>query len=249
MRQARFLINGSELQRNGKAVTTNDQGEFEFYVPRGVNTVQVVKDGHTFMNDGYLLDEEGDKYYNFERPVYEVRFWDETKVKLMGRMVGGMTEGGKPLGRSLSVNNLGDSLRLVLQLEGDNTSWIVKDQLDDEVRTRHKEFTHLNAAYSNAVDYERHRIIIRPNAQTGEYIAELYPVQYKVVEASAEGYTTLFQEGKVGETLDLTGALELVDSTATYVADKDTLTDTVSDNAHYDRIVGREATLTSGPRD
>lgn len=243
VRQARFLINGSELQRNGKAVTTNDQGEFEFYVPRGVNTVQVVKDGHTFMNDGYLLDEEGDKYYNFERPVYEVRFWDETKVKLMGRMVGGMTEGGKPLGRSLSVNNLGDSLRLVLQLEGDNTSWIVKDQLDDEVRTRHKEFTHLNAAYSNAVDYERHRIIIRPNAQTGEYIAELYPVQYKVVEASAEGYTTLFQEGKVGETLDLTGALELVDSTATYVVDKDTLTDTVNYNALYDRIYRSEAKI------
>ena len=116
VRHASFLINGSELQRNGKAVTTNEQGEFEFYVPRGVNTVQVVKDGHTFMNNGYLLDEEGDKYYNFERPVYEVRFWDETKVKLMGRMVGGMTEGGKPLGRSLSVNNLGDSLRLVLQI-------------------------------------------------------------------------------------------------------------------------------------
>lgn len=243
VRQARFLINGSELQRNGKAVTTNDQGEFEFYVPRGVNTVQVVKDGHTFMNDGYLLDEEGDKYYNFERPVYEVRFWDETKVKLMGRMVGGMTEGGKPLGRSLSTNNLGDSLRLVLQLEGDNTSWIVKDQLDDEVRTRHKEFTHLNAAYSNTVDYERHRIIIRPNEQTGEYIAELYPVQYKVVEASAEGYTTLFQEGKVGETLDLTNALTLVDSTATYVADKDTLTDTVSYNALYDRIYRSEAKI------
>ena len=244
VRQASFLVNGSELQRNGKAVTTNDQGEFEFYVPRGVNTVQVVKDGHTFMNDGYLLDEEGDKHYNFERPVYEVRFWDETKVKLMGRMVGGMTEGGKPLGRSLSVNNLGDSLRLVLQLEGDNTSWIVKDQLDDEVRTRHKEFTHLNAAYSNAVDYERHRIIIRPNEQTGEYIAELYPVQYKVVEASAEGYTTLFQEGKVGETLDLTNALELVDSTATYVVDKDTLTDTVSYNAIYDRIYRSEAKVT-----
>lgn len=243
VRQASFLINGSELQRNGKAVTTNEQGEFEFYVPRGVNTVQVVKDGHTFMNDGYLLDEEGDKYYNFERPVYEVRFWDETKVKLMGRMVGGMTEGGKPLGRSLSTNNLGDSLRLVLQLEGDNTSWIVKDQLDDEVRTRHKEFTHLNAAYSNAVDYERHRIIIRPNEQTGEYIAELYPVQYKVVEASAEGYTTLFQEGKVGETLDLTNALTLVDSTATYVADKDTLTDTVGYNALYDRIYRSEAKI------
>lgn len=69
-------------------------------------------------------------------------------------------------------------------------------------------------------------------------------MQYKVVEASAEGYTTLFQEGKVGETLDLTGALELVDSTATYVADKDSLTDTVSYNAIYDRIYRSEAKIT-----
>ena len=234
---ARFMLNGHEVQRNNKPLTTNTQGEFEFYVPRGTNTIQVVKEGHTFKNDGYLLNDEGGRDVVFERNRDEVRLWDQTKVRLMGRMVGGNTEGLKALGRSLSQNNLGDSLRIVLQLEGDNTSWIVKEQNNDEVKTRDRDFTHHNSKYSNHVTYERHRIIITPNPTTGEYIAELYPVKYKVVETSAEGYPTLFQEGKVGETLNLTDSVHTCYDTATYaVAEGDTITDTVAYGARYDRI-------------
>lgn len=54
---------------------------------------------------------------------------------------------------------------------------------------------------------ERHRIIIKPNETTGEFMADLLPTRYKVVEVSAKGYPSLFQRGKVAEVLDLSDSL------------------------------------------
>ena len=245
VRDVQFLLNG-EVVRNsaGIAITTDEEGEFSFYVPRGANTIQVVKDGHTFLNDGYLLNDEGQPVREFEKQLQGIRFWDTTKVKLMGRLVGGTVQGGQPLGRSLSRNNLGDSLRIVLQLEGDNKSWIVKDQLNDDIKTRTEHFDHLNEAHGNDVISERHRITIKPDETTGEYVALLYPVKYKVVEASATGYVTLFQDGMVSEVLDLSDSVRVWRDEATYEKDGQSVTDVVEYGARYDRIYRAPIQLT-----
>lgn len=189
-------------------ITTNTQGAFELSIPRGAHSVQAVKEGHHFANNGYLINKDAVKdstQYNFVKNVAGVFLWDSTTVVLHGRVVGGDIQGTKPLGRSLSQNNLGDSLKIVMQLEGDNTSWLIRKQNDETVKSAdYKVAFGLNEGDTTQVNVTRHTLTIRPDQNTGEYEVALHPAKYKVIEVSAQGYATLFQQGKVGETLDLT---------------------------------------------
>lgn len=208
-------VPGVQFRRNGvlmvdanqRPIITDNQGAFSLSIPKGTHRVQAVKDGHVFKNDGYLLNldsKTGDQRdWNWTADVSTVRLWDQTKAVLHGRVVGGNDQGQMPLGQSLSKNNLGDSIKIVLQLEGDNTSWIVRDQQDETVKERHATFIH-GRQDTTQMYSTRRTITIRPDNKTGEYEVQLYPVKYKVTEISATGYSTLFQQGEVAQTLDLT---------------------------------------------
>ena len=216
----RFLRDGQPVMNaSGKAVTTNNQGAFEVSVPQGTHSIQVVKEGHVFKNDGYYIDldkEEGDQRdHNWQKDLSDIYLWDQTKVKLQGRVVGGNDQGLLPLGQSLSKNNLGKDVTMVFQLEGDNTSWIVRDQLDPTVTDLHYPHSHgKDGQDTTRVDAYRHRIEVHPDPNTGEYEVPFYPVKYKVTEIYAQGYPTLFQTGMVSETVDLTTYAD--GDTATY---------------------------------
>ena len=76
--------------------------------------------GHVFKDKGFFItpDAKPDStWHNWTRNVSQVYLWDQTKVTLQGRVVGGKDQGELPLGESLSKNNLGDGLTLVFQLE------------------------------------------------------------------------------------------------------------------------------------
>lgn len=193
----------------GNAVTTDAQGHFSLSIPYGDHTVQVVKEGHVFKNDGYLIDPDSHnpdkRIHNWSGNMASYYFWDQTRVNLRGRVVGGNTQGQLPLGKSLSKNNLGDSLTVVFQLEGDNASWIVRDQDDLTIRERDSLHIHgLNRMDTTMVHASRYSLTIHPDAKTGEYELPIYPVKYKITEVYANGYPSLFQPGKVSETIDLT---------------------------------------------
>ncbi|UKK49182.1 hypothetical protein L6475_04275 [Prevotella sp. E9-3] len=201
------------IVRNGSGmpVTTNSQGSFSVSIPQGTHTIRVVKEGHVFANDGFYLSPDAagnDKtQVNWQKSVPRHLFWDQTRVMMQGRVVGGNVQGNLPLGQSLSKNNLGDSLTIVMQLEGDNTSWLVRDQLDATVTERHNPYT-FGVTDTCSVDVYRHRMVIHPDPLTGEYCVPVLPVKYKVTEVSANGYSTLFQPGQVGETVDFTKNVE-----------------------------------------
>ena len=213
----RFLRDGIEVvNSNGKPVTTDNQGAFEVSIPQGSHRIQVVKDGHVFLNDGFFItpDAKPDStWHNWQKNVSEIYLWDQTKVNLQGRVVGGNDQGLLPLGQSLSKNNLGKDITIVMQLEGDNTSWIVRDQMNASVTERHEAYAH-GKNDTTQVDAYRHRIEIHPDMKTGEYSVPMYPVKYKVTEVYAQGYPTLFQTGMVSETLDLNNYMD--GDTATY---------------------------------
>ncbi len=149
-----------------------------------------------------------------DKPLDGVRIWDATKVRLAGRVVGGLEQAGRALGFGLSVNYLGDDLQLVLELEGDNISHIVRDENDLTRDTLEFAVPHLVYGVNDETDtvgtthmhYEEKRIIINPDPLTGEYCADLFPVKYKITQATARGYATLFAEGKTSEVLDLSSA-------------------------------------------
>ena len=207
-----FELDGNVMHdASQNPIETDTQGAFALSIPRGQHRVKAVKQGHRFADGGFLVNEDAasDKtLYNFTKNVTAI-VWDSTTVVLRGRVVGGDVQGQMPLGRSQSKNNLGDSLKIVMQLEGDDASYLIRKQNDESVRSASYQvgfgIKNAKGAYSDTcqVDVTRHSLTIRPDKKTGEYELRLHPAKYKVTEVSAQGYATLFQQGKVGETLDL----------------------------------------------
>ena len=211
-----FLLSGDTVRRGNKPLTTSVDGNFEMVITKGQPyTLQAIKPGHTFVNDGYLEVETGKRQFALNKNLDGTRLWDKTKVSVKGRVVGGTRQAAKPLGFGLSNNNLGDSVRLVLELEGDNVSRFVR--IPDDLTKDTLEFTIPHTVLNlkdSTVDtvgmtklhYQTKRIIVEVDKKTGEFSAELFPVRYKIVQATAQGYATLFASGKTSETIDLTDA-------------------------------------------
>ena len=246
---AGFLLNGRQVMKGGKPLETDFEGKFAFYVANGRNTIQAVMDGHSFTNSGYFKGSDG---YDFQGDVEKIYFYDATKVKLIGRIVGGDTQGRLPLDNSLSRNNLGTGVKMVLTLEGDNTSWLVYDNLNPEKSINDYTITHgggtADHEYATRVHTTRKRIEVSPDSLTGEYRLMLPPVRWKVQQIYSDGYATLFQEGMVNEVIDLTDCLTLKEETvagrfATLTGDSID-NPVVTYNAQYSRIFHNPVELT-----
>ena len=237
---ANFLVNGRKMYNaKGEALETDYDGSFSFRVKEGDNKIQAVMDGHTFTNDGYYKNSNAQ---NISSDVAGIYFYDATKVKLTGRIVGGDVQGKLPLDNNLSTNNLGDSIQMVLTLEGDNTSWLVYDNLNPNRTQREEVFRHKQGGnkHYTSVKVQRKRMEVTPDLTTGEYVLMLPPVRWKVQQVYCKGYPTLFQEGQVSEVVDLTDCL--VSKDTTYVGEyKDVDNQTIQAptatyNAVYNRI-------------
>ena len=210
VRDANLLLNGNLLSLSHVPVKTDVSGNFEIRVPQGeAFTLQVVKEDHRFAGDGFVRI-NNDSLLTLTEPLDGVRVWDQTKVTLMGRLCGGLDQRDLPLGFGLSRNNLGDDLKLVLELEGDNVSYIVRVPSDLTKDTL--EFLQPHLVYTEEgvdtvgwtkVHYQQKRIIIEPDSVTGEFCAQIFPVRYKVTQATARGYASLFPAGTSMEVVDL----------------------------------------------
>ena len=209
---ARFKVNGMDVYNGaGKCVETEYDGSFSFRIRSGQNTIQVYMDGHEFTNDGYFKSQQG---YDFKGDETSVLFYDATKVKLTGRVVGGNVQGKLPLGNNLSTNNLGDSIKMVLTLEGDNGSWLVYDTTNENKSERETTYNHSGSkGHKTYVKTTRKRMEVMPDQATGEYMLMLPPVRWKLQQVYCKGYPTLFQEDQVSEVIDLTDCLAAKDST------------------------------------
>ncbi|MDL2239757.1 LamG domain-containing protein, partial [Bacteroidales bacterium OttesenSCG-928-L14] len=180
-----FEIDGAiQTNSDGSAVTNNEDGSFSIKVPIGEHTVRVVKTGHTFANDGYLTMPEG----GYNSNVSGVKFFDQTRVKLIGRVVGGLTDHNKPLGFGETVNNTGASTitlttaRQAYDIQSESSTetfyhnegqWKKPDGLADD---------------STTVTYNKKNITIEISPITGEFVALVYPEVYNIGEITAPGY-------------------------------------------------------------
>jgi len=225
---AMFCLNGDTVRRGGAPLMTGTDGNFELTLTENQPyTLQIFKPGHTFALDGYFQMEEGKDTFALDKPLDGIRFYDQTKVRLVGRVAGGIDQRDLKEAFGLGKNNLGDDLQLVLQLEGDNVAHFVHDPNDLTRDTVQQ--TVANLSGTTRTLFEKKRVIIQPDPKTGEYAVDLFPVKYKVTQATAKGYATLFTDGTGNETFDLTNA------PMTQIMDVHEA-DTVYYNATYDRI-------------
>ena len=205
-----FLVDGHEMHNASGKVVTNFEGAFDFNVLPDEHIIQAVKEGHTLAYNGYYHQKDDDPEgiaYDFTEPAPGLIFYDDTKVKLIGRVAGGKDQGEIPLGNSLSRNNLGDELQIVLTLEGDNASRLVYDVKDKNKKERDEHDTKYD--YHTNVHTTLNRMVITPDVHTGEYMVMLPPVKWKVQQITAKGYPTLFQNGQINDVIDLSDSLTL----------------------------------------
>lgn len=253
-RYVQFKVNGTIVtDANGNPIETDQRGYFSFAVPKMDVTIQAVKDGHTFKSEGFVLGgvEAQDKTFNIQKGMDGLTLWDQTRVRLVGRIAGGSIEGGKKPGFGLGENNIGVALHLELQLEGDNTSQIVFNREDPENTTRVEEFSQevrkstknatssqdakLQVAQTTA-SFQRKRIEIWPDTETGEFCVDLYPTKYKITEISAKGYSTLLSAGEGYQVLDLTNDTTVVEADTTVTDAKSSTLYSTTYNATYKKV-------------
>lgn len=207
VQNAYFMIDGKTVtNESGNKVITDASGNFTITAPKEQSfKLQVAKTGHNFVNDGYLKI-EGSDVISLDKNLDGVRFWDSTKIRLIGRLAGGEIQASKPLGFGLSKNNIGDDLQMVFELEGDNISHIIQYE-NLSITEKDTVFNHPTEGQSTKVQFTSKRIVVKPDITSGEYMVELPPVKYKIVQATASGYSTLFPNGKTSEVIDLTNSV------------------------------------------
>lgn len=153
-----YIDNKQVFDKSNKAVLTGADGTFKIEVPIGEHTISVKKDGHTFENDGCWPNPEttgGTTVHNFMDNVPQQTFYDNTKVKYIGRFVGGELEGNKKLGFHKSKANIG---KAEIILEGyDNSTDIDPDSVG--IQSQIKIYT---------------------NEESGEFTASLIPEKFKI---------------------------------------------------------------------
>ena len=209
-----FIVDNHEVHNGSGKVTTDHEGKFSFRILKDKeHSIRAVKDGHIFYQKGYFHEDDDTTKlkYNFTADKAGIYFYDDTRVKLIGRVAGGKDQGDIPLGNSLSRNNLGDDLQLVLTLEGDNASRLVWDVQNTTLKERDEVFKHkghdTKYEYQTQVHTTLNRKVVKPDVHTGEYEVWLPPVKWKIQQITAKGYATLFQDGKTGDVIDLTDSL------------------------------------------
>ncbi len=183
VKDAFLKIDGDPVTGTGGIlVKTDAAGDFSVQVPIGKHYVEIDKIGHTF-SAGRWPVEEGE-VFDFQEPLPDIPFKDNTLMKVVGRAVGGTVEGDKVPGLGRSVNNIGQA---TITLHNTLDCGWITDSINNVYR---RDTTFLT------------------DPATGEYIVELPPLKYKVSRVELLGDPTAIDFGSFND-LDLRQEIEL----------------------------------------
>ncbi len=160
-------IDGESVKKNGEIVTTTSTGQFNIAVPIGAHRISLYKDGHDFTVGQWPTD---GSTHDFQEPVSGIEFIDNTRLKVIGRVVGGTREGNKVPGLGRSINNIGVARIIYESIAGNGC----------------------------------HKDTVLTDVNTGEYLTELYPLEYRITDVE------VINENQNISTIDF-GTLPIVD--------------------------------------
>lgn len=172
-----FAVDGVTVM-DGKSniVKTDAKGQFTISVPVGQHEVKAVLANHTFENGGKLTNSDGtDRNYQDDDNGFEI--FDVTTVRYIGRVAGGTKQEAFPVGHSLSKNNLADSVRIELTYQNEAYEMTAAPR---ETTLNHFKGAYVSKQHQNRVAYDGNKITIYPDAETGEFYADLIPEKYKI---------------------------------------------------------------------
>lgn len=172
-----FAVDGVTVM-DGKSniVKTDAHGQFTISVPVGQHEVKAVLANHTFENGGKLTNSDGtDRNYQDNDNGFEI--FDVTTVRYIGRVAGGTKQEAFPVGHSLSKNNLADSVRIELTYQNEAYKMTAAPR---DTTLNHFKGAYVSKQHKNRVAYDGNKITIYPDAETGEFYADLIPEKYKI---------------------------------------------------------------------
>ena len=177
---ALLSVDGAPCIVGGVPVLTNADGKFSILVPMGEHYITATKKGHTFLYNGRYPEDPNNAgvTHEFLHDINDLRFYDNTKLLLVGRVAGGDEEMHKPHGMQRGKATIG---RAVITLEAStlyslNTDTVerVWAQPTDSIAAAGKAVT---SAFGTDLS---HNVVIYTDSVTGEYTALLPPLTYKV---------------------------------------------------------------------
>jgi hypothetical protein len=189
-----FKIDGLYVQQSdGNIITTDATGKFTFSVPIGTHRVQAVKNNHVFANDGKITDRFGNDL-NYQSPISERRLYDNTRIRFIGRVAGGILQESYPLGHSLSTNNLGKVLSVTMELPSGDKYDLIAGSSDSTVIVNHllpSGVTDPAKQRRSRVVYAKDKIMIYPDSLTGEFAVDLIPEIFTATNVEATGWNDM----------------------------------------------------------
>ncbi len=207
-----FTVDGVTVVRsNGSIIQTDSKGEFTISVPVGTHEVKAVKSNHIFANGGKITNSNGTDR-NYQDDLNNLQLKDSTTIRYIGRIAGGTIQEAYPIGHSLSKNNLADGVSLTLEYINEAYKVALKDST---VVMNHFKPSNQDKAKQNSVKWTAGQdIVIYPNAETGEFVADIIPEKFSVtLSVPGKSYES-FSGGK-GQ-LDLTSSFNLSESVREY---------------------------------
>ncbi|NDW13706.1 T9SS C-terminal target domain-containing protein [Bacteroides sp. 214] len=191
-----FTIDGvTAVKSNGSASMTDSDGKFDISVPVGKHEVKAVKHNHVFVNEGKITNIDGSDR-NYQQRLENIHLYDSTTIKFIGRMGGGAIQAAYPLGMSLSKNNLGEELKISMQLTSGNKNKLTVNPTDSVLIIDHpvpvweddKSKVHQTKLVYNTTE---NSLDIYPDPQTGEFMVNIFPESYSISAAFASGHGNL----------------------------------------------------------
>ena len=93
-----FIDDQVFLDEDNQPVLTNENGEFEIQVPIGQHKITVAKHNHELVYEGDFPNPE-QRTFDFFKDAEEVEYFiDNTRISVVGRVVGGQLESDKEIG-------------------------------------------------------------------------------------------------------------------------------------------------------
>lgn len=189
-----------QQDEEGQEIRTGKDGRTTVSVPIGSHRLCLAASGHTMTNDGYACSVEvvssagkckvtplsKDKgYLDFlQDRVSALTFYDSTLVRVVGVVAGGKDEAAKPVGFGKCNANMGAyKMQLVPEVTGNVYNGNGKY---DEITIAPDTVPY---AITSTTTYAKGSVSVVTDSGTGEYVAMLPPVQWRVksLAANADG--------------------------------------------------------------
>ena len=224
---ANVYIDGNiVLDANNLPVVTSDTGTFDVSVPIGNHYITVKKDGHVFSYNGRFPEKSLKEF--FEDSNEAVVFIDQTRVTVVGKVVGGSVEAAKKIG----FGDKGLVTKAVTDAEGNTINLEVSAKNNIGVANFTVGYAPVGATVT---PYTKSNF--STNAASGEYRVSLLPLQYELKAADLtiknSSSITLLKTGTT-ETLDFS---KVVAQTTPEFSYKDGLEDKkmMGEPYHYEK--------------